>query len=136
MTIIVCISDGMGMTFNNRRQSRDREVIRDIESLLGDSTLYISDFSKKLFSESKNSVVIEENPLINRSKDDFVFIESISLKPYIDQADRMVLYHWGEAYPADTFLDTPPAENGFSLKSSVQFKGYSHENITREIWER
>ena len=35
MKLAVCIDNGGGMIFNHRRQSRDRELIRDLAENLG-----------------------------------------------------------------------------------------------------
>ena len=136
MTIIVCISESGGMMFNKRRQSRDRILTEDMLSLVGDRALYITEFSKKLFEESKKSPIIHCDPLSVAKGSDFVFIESLPLKEHVASIDKMIIYHWNRSYPSDFYLDTPPMENGFSLKSSYEFEGSSHERITREVWEK
>ena len=41
MQIIVCVDDRGGMLFNKRRQSRDRVLIADVLSELGDKKIHI-----------------------------------------------------------------------------------------------
>ena len=48
MKIIVCVDNEYGMMFNNRRQSRDREVIHDIIHNI-EGVLWIGEYSKELF---------------------------------------------------------------------------------------
>ena len=46
---IVCLDQKNGMYFNERRQSRDRYVIRDIVEMTKDAVLHINSYSKELF---------------------------------------------------------------------------------------
>ena len=68
------------------------------------------------------------------SEGDFVFIENLPIKNHLNKIKKMIVYNWGERYPADFYLDTPPTENGFSLSEKYEFTGSSHEKITREIY--
>ena len=52
MKIIVCLDDGGGMTFNKRRQSRDRILLADIKAMTEGETLFASPFSEKLLKRS------------------------------------------------------------------------------------
>ncbi len=47
MKIIVCIDDKNGMMFNHRRQSKDREVRRDMLSYIGHHRLWMNEYSRK-----------------------------------------------------------------------------------------
>ena len=49
MKLIVCVDLNNGMLFNNRRLSRDRGLIEQIYSLVGENKLWITEFSKDLF---------------------------------------------------------------------------------------
>ena len=135
MTVIVCISDGGGMMFNKRRQSRDAAVIENIAQLVGDGAVFISDFSINLFSDSTLSVIAASDPLAAADKEDFVFIEDRGIKNYIPKITRLVIYRWNRSYPADIKLDIDAASLGMKLTHSIDFKGKSHEKITREIWK-
>ena len=46
---IVCLDQKNGMYFNERRQSRDRYVIRDIVEMTKDAVLHINSYSVDLF---------------------------------------------------------------------------------------
>ncbi len=138
MTAAVCICDKGGMLFNKRRQSRDKEVIRDIEKLgehLG-GAVFISDFSVKLFSESEMSVISVSDPLESAGDGDIAFVENLSLAPYKDKIDTLIIYKWNRSYPSDFKLDLEPRNEGMELLESIDFAGHSHEKITREIWKK
>lgn len=134
MTVIVCLSDGGGMLFNKRRQSRDIKVADDITELVGNGVLFISDFSLNLFSESPLSVIAVSNPLSAASRGDFVFLEDRGANDYREKIKRLVIYKWNRKYPTDFKFDIEPENVGMRLSEVAEFPGKSHEKITREIW--
>lgn len=134
MTVIVCLSDGGGMTFNKRRQSRDAAVIGNIERLVCDGALFISDFSLGLFSESSISVIAATNPVDAADTGDFVFLEDRGVGEYKAKMERLVIYRWNRRYPSDFKFDISPEAEGMKLLEETEFPGNSHEKITREIW--
>ncbi|MBP3329740.1 MAG: hypothetical protein J6L89_02790 [Clostridia bacterium] len=129
MKIAVCVDDNMGMLFNSRRQSRDRELIKDFVETANNNNIYIKPFSKVLFDEYR--VIIDNNMLNNAQENDFCFLENESILPYIDKVNELIIYRWNRNYPYDFCFEMP--EN-FSLKESTEFKGSSHEKITKEIY--
>lgn len=134
MTVIVCLSDGGGMTFNKRRQSRDVAVIKDIEKLVCDGALFISEFSLSLFSESNLSVIAVTDPLSVADTEDFVFLEDRGVCEYGSKIEKLVIYRWNRKYPTDLKFDIDPVSRGMKLCEIFEFAGKSHEKITREIW--
>ena len=136
MTVIVCTDERGGMLFMKRRVSKDRELTRDVIETVGDGILYISDFSESLFTESDISVMCVSDPLESAGEDDFVFIENTSLAESVDKINRLIIYNWNRKYPFDFSLDINPKEHGFSLVESCEFKGYSHDKITKEIYQK
>jgi hypothetical protein len=132
MTVFVCIDDRGGMLFNKRRQSRDSRVIEDVIRTADDGVLYISDFSEILFEESNASVISVPEPLESAGDGSFVFIENKHLGDYLDRIDRLIVYKWNRKYPSDFSLDVDPVAAGFKKKSTREFKGTSHDKITRE----
>ena len=120
------------MLFNKRRQSRDSRVIEDVIRTAEDGVLYISDFSEILFEESDASVISVPAPLESARSESFVFIENEHLKEYVDKIDRLIIYKWNRKYPSDFTLDIDPIADGFKKKSTREFKGTSHDKITRE----
>lgn len=136
MKVIVCLDDTHGMIFNNRRQSRDRRVIDDILTTVGNERLYISGFSEKLFAERTEVYSVSENMLSEAEGADYCFVENIPLAPYASRIEELVIYRWNRRYPADTYFDIDLEKEGFALVSTMDFEGYSHEKITKEIFKR
>ena len=138
MTTIVCISDNGGMLFNKRRQSKDKELVKDLVRLVEekDGILFVSEYSERLFSESEGSVISVSNPPESASEGDFAFVEAGGLSEYKSKINTLILYKWNRDYPADVFLDLTPQDEGMTLVETTDFEGSSHERITREIWQR
>lgn len=136
MQIIVCVDDMGGMLFNSRRQSRDRLLIADVLSELGDKKLHITDFSRLLFEGFEDGCVIDNDIFKDLSDEDVCFVENLDIRPYLEKINRITVYRWNRRYPGDFFFKVDPIKEGFEKKSSYEFEGYSHEKITREIFER
>lgn len=141
MKIIVCLDDYGGMLFNSRRQSRDRVLIDDVMSDIGVEKLYILGFSESLFSayEGRYEVVDDFSKLANsaESAENCVcFVENVSVAKLLEKISAVTVYYWNRVYPRDFVFDINLEKEGFSLKSTHEFEGYSHENIKKEVYER
>lgn len=130
MEIIVCLDDNNGMLFNGRRQSRDKEVIADIVNSSEGKKIFISPFSKTLF-EACDRVIIDEN-FLEKAEDDICFIENRSVGDFISKINKITVYNWNRIYPSDFKCDIDFSE--FSLADESEFKGNSHEKITKRIY--
>ena len=134
MKIIITLDDRGGMAFNKRRQSRDIAVSADIEALVGENTLFIEPYSAELFSEASLNIILSQEPERLAEEDDYIFLETRSPEAAIAQANEIVIYKWNRRYPFDVSLNFSPEPLGFKLKSTHDFKGNSHEKITREVY--
>ena len=128
MILAVALSENQGMTFNKRRLSRDRTLISDLFSF-SEKRLYVTEFSRKLFPEE--SVRLTNNPDA-LAEDDVFFCERAEDLPH-NRASAVIIYRWNEAYPTDARFDYDMS--AYVLAESVDFEGYSHKKITREIWK-
>ena len=133
MKVFICIDVDGGFAFNKRRQSRDKIVIGDIVSSVGDSVLFISDYSKKLFDGFDINLTCTDNYLNEAADDDFCFIER-EYPPISEKITELTIYRWNREYPADTYFNIDLGE--FSLIEVSEFEGNSHEKITKEVYER
>ena len=135
MTVIVCIDDRGGMTFNKRRVSRDAEVSKDISESLRGGRLLAAPMSKILFDGYCDAVYTDD--LLREARvDDFCFIEDKSLSEYADKISAVIIYKWNRKYPSDKKLDLDPVALGFRLCGIYEFKGNSHDKITKEVYRR
>lgn len=147
MNIIICLDKSNGISFNNRRQSRDREVVYDILRNCKNSKIWMNSYSKEMFDESLNNIkvdvqkqdlkkIMEDNINVDElfldkaEEEDYCFVESGAINDYKDRIDKIILYRWDKAYPQDEVFDI----NGYSVNNIEEIKGYSHDMIIREIY--
>lgn len=131
MKVAVCIDDNNGMMFNMRRQSRDRELIKDFVTSANGNKIFIKPFSEILFKEYE--VSINENMMTVAEENDLCFLEDENINLYKEKINVLIIYKWNRKYPADFTFEMP---EGFTLKESTDFKGSSHEKITKEVYVR
>lgn len=132
MKIILCVDDDGGMLFNNRRQSKDILLLDKIKEIVGDNKLWISEFSKSLFSDG---AYVDSEMLDKALEQDFCFVENLYLAPYIEKIDMIYLFKWNRRYPSDKKIDISVADI-FHFVRSEDFLGNSHEKITLEVWTK
>ena len=130
MIAIVCLDENNGMFFNERRQSKDRYVIRDNVHMVENNTLYINEYSKELFENTPANIQISEDYFNQVSDNEYCFIENQIVD--ILKAKKVVVYRWDKVYPADYKLPL----RQYNLVSTLEFQGYSHDKIVKEVYER
>ena len=133
MKLIVCLDERKGMMFNNRRQSRDRVLIDNMIKMIGDDKLYIAPYSEGLFENKEIKLKVKKNPL-KAADENWCFIENLPVAEYKDEIETVVIYHWNRHYPGDFFFDLEL--DSYTLESSEELVGSSHEKITKEIWNK
>ena len=132
MKLIVCVDNQGGVLFNRRRVSSDRNVISDIMDYVGNSRILASEYSVKLFPVAENISVIHD--FSGMESDDYVFLEDSISQSMLKQVREVVVYHWNRLYPSDVRFPLEEVRKLGKLKLVVEFKGNSHEKITREVY--
>lgn len=130
MILIVCLDLNNGMYFNNRRQSRDRKVIKDIAFITKNNNLIMTEYSHKLFENECENIVITDDFKDEYSENDFYFVENEDVQ--LENIKKIIVYRWDKVYPSDYCLNL----EGYHLTSTLEFKGYSHEKIVKEVYLR
>ena len=130
MKVIICVDNEMGIAFNHRRQSRDRILIEDVIKMT-EKALFCAPCSRTLL-EAHPHLIVSETPLDDAMEESYVFAEMLSLSAYAEKIDTLVLYRWNRTYPSDKTFDLDLSH--FTLISSENFVGYSHEKITKEVY--
>lgn len=133
MIAIICIDDNNGMMFNHRRQSQDKKIREYILSIIFTNTLWMNSYSKKQFLDDSR-IVVDETFFEKATENDYCFIENIDISPYIDKIEKIILFKWNRNYPADTFFSINLSN--WTLVDSEHFVGYSHDKITKEIYQQ
>ena len=134
MTAIVCIEDRGGILFLKRRVSRDREVYRDIAENY--DKVYMTSYSLALFDGVKINTGVRLLPISEGERGEVCFVESGEIADNLHKISRLVIYRWNRTYPSDVKLGFDPEEMGFKLVSTNELVGYSHEKITKDIYEK
>lgn len=129
MTLILTVENSLGLSFNNRRLSKDEEIIKNISKLCQNNKLYLDEYSKKLFKYKNVKIVKLYNT--NFQKDDYVFCER-EIPKNLSSPKKLILYKFNRDYPFDNAIDIDMTN--FQLIDTFDFKGKSHEKITREIY--
>ena len=138
MKVIYVLDKNNGVLFNHRRQSRDAFLVENIVNKINqeNGTLYVSDYSKKLFEGTDVSIhSLTEFNLSVAKENDFVFIENedIQLDDFKGELDYY-FYKWPSVYPSDKKIELPL--NDAEVVKKETFSGNSHDEIYLEIWRR
>ncbi len=136
MKIVLCLDNEAGLMFNNRRQSRDSAIIKDLISSLGGNALTISEYSRKLFAEYEDATRVipddEFTEALAKGDEGVYFVENTDIAPFTDCITEIIAYKWNRLYPADLYCTVDFSK--FTIKSENEFKGSSHEKITKAVY--
>ena len=133
MKLIFCLDDRNGMMFNFRRQSMDKVLRQRVLKMAESSRIIMSPYSAKQFIESGN-IVVSDTPQSIAASDDFYFVEDLPFSA--ENASEIIIYRWNRHYPADKYFDADIKSLGYSVYSSENFEGSSHEKITEEKYRK
>ncbi len=136
MNICVCIDDTMGMSFNCRRQSRDKVLIDRLLSHAEYERILVSQYSLPLFEGKGEGRVTLTRDYSEAGERDLCFFELEHITEYAERVDTILIYRWNRKYPADKKFPFSPADKGYVMRSSFDFAGNSHDKITEEVWQR
>lgn len=134
MTLILCLDDENGMMFNHRRQSRDRVLISEMLSHIGNRRLFVSLYSVALFPADIPNITVADDPCADVAEGDFAFVEDTDPVAHWDRVTELILYRWNRLYPADKSFSGDMT--AFHLAETTEFVGSSHDKITKEIWKK
>ena len=134
MTLIVCLDDGNGMLFNNRRQSRDAVLCQRILEISAGKRLRMNAYSAKLFENGQ--YVLSADPVGEAEAEDYVFAENLDIVAALEKTNRVVIYRWNRMYPSDVKFPVESLSAGFQKESVFEFSGKSHDLITEELYLR
>lgn len=131
LTVAICIDEKGGMLFGGKRQSKDRILIKNLLELC-QGTIHITDFSRALFSEHEEKIMVSKKPYKKCDKGDVCFIEDVPFSDFQTDVDRLIIYKWNRHYPSDTVLNIEPESLGLKLVSSVDFAGSSQYSTSEK----
>ncbi len=132
MIAVFAVEERGGMMFHGRRLSRDRRLIERILARSAGSRIWTDRNTASLFPDG--TVCADDDFLIKAQSGDYCVIEDRPPSTVADGIEKIVLYKWNRAYPADLFFDL--SLDDWQLESRLDFPGNSHETITEEVWIR
>ena len=135
MKVIICLDDHDGLLFNNRRQSLDREIHRDMVKYTASSILWMNEYTHKSFAALSVKCCVDNHFWELAKEDEFCFVEDGTIEPNLHRISEIVIYRWNRVYPSDVKFSTNALAN-WHLVGSFSFPGHSHELITREVYRR
>ena len=120
MTLILCVDDRGGLSFNGRRQSQDRRVREDLLTMAAGGTLWMDGYSRRQFTEPEAAAIqVDRDPAARAAEGGgLCLLELQDPETALERADRR--------------LDLPP--KGWRLEGRTEFPGRSHDMITKEIY--
>lgn len=129
MKIIACVDNRLGMMFNHRRVSFDRYIVDDLQDLLDREPIIVNadlacKINKKLSVQISNTITIDT--------DKYQWIENFNLSNYQYEITDLILYYFNRDYPYDIELGIDLSL--YEIHNRKDFKGYSHDKITRIIY--
>lgn len=135
MIIMAVVDDHGGMAFHNRRQSRDRLLCQRMVEIAGSKGIYMSPYSAPLFEEEKDAVHAYDDFFQHAGEGEYCFVEDRAITPIQDVVEKIILFRWNRAYPADLYFDMS-LDTGWHVTETREFAGSSHEKITEEVYEK
>ena len=133
MHLIVCVDERDGISFCNRRQSRDSLLNRHMLCIACGHKLWMNSYSAKMFAE--DGVCVHEAFLSQAGAGEYCFLENAALPQTNQDLESVILYHWNRTYPS-TVKFPRQLLDGLHLTATEEFPGSSHEKITMERYTR
>ena len=122
------------MLFGGRRQSKDQYLREKPLELAQPNPLWMNCFSANQF-DTADAIRVEYDFLELAPKDHWCFVENTDILPYKEKIQYIAIYRWNRLYPSDVKFPVDAFCDNWRLISTRVFPGYSHEEITEEIYQ-
>lgn len=137
MILIAFVDDSGGMMFNHRRQSQDKVALQKIVDMTAESTLWVNEYSAPLFPElAAPQLCVDADFLSKTGAGEFCLVENVDVMPYLSFIEKVILFHWNRAYPSDVKFPINLRSGKWTLQSTEDFAGSSHNLITMEVFTK
>lgn len=137
MIVIAVVDDNKGMMFNKRRQSKDQTLREKILELVGESKLWMNEYTYQQFSDCGiGRIQVDENFCDKAGTGEYCFVENISIAHAKADIEKIILFKWNRKYPSDFWFDIDLEGSEWKLSETREFTGSSHEKITEEVYVR
>ena len=143
MILVICVDDQWGLSFNGRRQSRDKAQRRHLIGLAEGAPVWMNEYTGRLFRadgfipedlpdadyrepEGAADIRIAEDFLRQAGRHEYAFAEAGDFEDIMDRVEGVIVYKWGRQYASDVIFPRRVLKK-FKLAGSETFKGTSHE---------
>ena len=82
----------------------------------------------------RSRLKVDDNFLSKAEKNEYCFVENVSVLPFIDRIEKIIIFKWNRTYPSDMYFDIPIKNDFWHILYKKDFKGSSHKNITMEVY--
>ena len=138
MTLIVCVDPRGGISFNGRRQTRDRAIMADILAgreinIFPGSEKYVRSVAEGIVGITEINV-LEDGALPN---DGIVFVERGATEFFercLDLADEVIVYQWENTYLYTQQFPDVGKRPDFIVSSVSVLQGSTHPNVTKTTY--
>lgn len=135
--VIAFIDDSGGMMFNRRRQSQDRGALQRIVDMTAESALWVNEYTAPLFADINAPHLCVDTDFLSKAEEgEFCLVENVDVMPFLPFIERIILFHWNRAYPSDVKFPINLHNGKWTLLSTEDFVGSSHNPITMEVYAK
>ena len=133
--LIACVDDNYGLLFNGRRVSKDETVIKKLLEIIGNSKLWVSQYTSSLFQKEDSKSILIDNAFLEKAgESDYCFIEGVIPEDIKSKVEKLILFKWNREYPSDTKFEVDLSS--YKIDQVCEFEGNSHKKITMEVYSR
>ena len=129
MILMICLDQRGGISFNHRRQSKDRLLRQRLLELTGGKALWMNAYSARQFEEDAPNIRVADNFAALAAEGEFCFAESPESLELLPKAEELIVFRWDKVYPTDCRFSP---ETFGHLAEREEFEGHSHACITLE----
>ena len=130
MIVFLALDNKNGMMLNNRRQSRDSELLKYLFTVADDQKVLVHTFSQKMLKDYAEHMVVRDDFLTAAGEGDICFVENQHMMEHVDKIEAIYVFRWNRDYLSDFKLDVDLAQWDRSVV--CEFTGSSHDCITVE----
>lgn len=126
MICYICVDKNFGLSFNNRRVSRDKNVLLDMVKC--SKKIKMSKYSEELFKSLNLDSFIGEDLSCD------IFFEVSVDYNVLNKCDTLIIYNWNRSYPSDVVFKINIDD--YIITEQKDFEGTSHDCITKITYKK
>lgn len=135
MILIFTLDDKNGTSIGGKRQSKDRVVADKIIELSNNQPICMKAKSTTFFNDASYMCKIRTIDSFDELHEDSIFFaEEVVQASVMEAAEKIIVFRWNRNYPS--LVTDRVSLDGYNKEIADEFKGYSHDKITMEVYTR